>query len=605
VKRVCEVNVAASPPAVPPDPAPHEVRIGQWLLDAERNELRRDGGEAVRLEPKAIDVLRHLALRPGRVIGREELLSLVWPGVVVGDDVLTQAIIKLRKALGDESQSPRYIETIPKRGYRLIAPVGSPAASASGSGTGSASGAEQKREATGATQGMRATVATGTMEKEPERHSRMRFAVAAVVLLALAGLIAMPWFLERSGTPRPAAGGERVPASSFPLVAILPLANLSGEPSRDYLSDGLSADLIDALGRFSGLRVMSWNAVQAFKGPKADTGAVREMLAARYVVRGSVRESDGTIRVAIELSDAERGVQLWSSRYDGQGAQLFEMLDRIVRNLVGALAVKLTDIEQQRAFTQPTDSAEAYDLVLRARALLRLQERGANREARLLLARARKMAPGYDDAWTAAGEAEFARALFGWIEDPADGVRRAQEFAHRALALPDMRAHARAYTLLASLQAQTGQPEEALTHSERAIALNPSDTGSLFRHGHALLVLGRTEDAIATFETAMRYEPRPTIGPRTHLAWAYYIAGRYRDAVAFADMGITLLPERWQLHAVRAAALAQLGQLDEARRSAQVARRLNPRMTLEDAGTRLRIPEHAARVREGLAKAGL
>ena len=100
-----------------------ELRIGDWTLDRERNEVRR-GDAAIHLEPKVIEVLAHLASQSGRVVPREELLAAVWPGVIVGDDALTQAIIKLRKALGDDAHRPKYIETISKRGYRLIAPVG-------------------------------------------------------------------------------------------------------------------------------------------------------------------------------------------------------------------------------------------------------------------------------------------------------------------------------------------------------------------------------------------------------------------------------------------------------------------------------------------------
>lgn len=562
-----------------PAAAADELLVGEWILDAERNELRR-GSESVHLEPKAIEVLRQLALRPGRVVGREELLALVWPGVVVGDDALTQAIIKLRKALGDDAQNPRYIETIPKRGYRLVATAESQAAGQAGHGP-----------------------AIGGSRRFGRRA---RLAVGVLLVFALLWVFTTSTLRERSGAP--AAGNTRqtTRAEAFPLVAVLPLANLSGDPQRDYLSDGITADIIDALGRFSGVRVMSWNAVQTFKGQEPpEARAVREMLASRYVVRGSLREAEGTVRVAIELSDAERGVQLWSQRYDARGAQLFEMQDRIVTNIVGALAVKLTDIEQQRAFTQPTESAQAYDLVLRARALLSLDQRGANREARTLLGRAQQMAPGYADAWIVAGEAEWERAAFGWIEDPAEGVRRARELARRALDLPDPRAHGRAYGLLAALEAHTGQHESALLHSGRAVSINPSDASALFRHAHALLVLGRADEAITTFETAMRYEPRPQTGPRAQLLTAYYTARRYSDAVAYADMLLSLRPESYEVHAVRAAALAQLGHLDEAGRSADAVRRLNPIFSVDDAGTRFRNPEHAAKLREGLVKAGL
>ena len=112
----------SSPPAVGSDPASRILRVGDWIVDPELNEVRRNG-DSTRLEPKALEVLAYLARRPGAVVGREDLLSAVWPGVVVGDDALTQAIIKLRKALGDDAHRPKYIETISKRGYRLIAPV--------------------------------------------------------------------------------------------------------------------------------------------------------------------------------------------------------------------------------------------------------------------------------------------------------------------------------------------------------------------------------------------------------------------------------------------------------------------------------------------------
>jgi TolB-like protein/DNA-binding winged helix-turn-helix (wHTH) protein len=548
------------------------LQVGEWLLDAERNEVRR-GEEAVRLEPKAVEVLRQLALRPGRVLSREELLSSVWPGVIVGDDALTQAIIKLRKALGDDAQQPRYIETIPKRGYRLVAAVTSaeaPPASA----------------------------------PSPPRHTRGPLIAAAIGIVVALGVGLGLWVADKPWPLRPDRK-ESGPAASLPLIAVLPLVNLSGDPARDYLSDGLSADIIDALGRFSGLRVMSWNAVQQFRDGEATPGGVRSALSARYVVRGSVREADGTLRVSVELSDAEKGLQLWSDRYDGRGAQLFEIQDRMVRSIVGALAVKLRDIEQKRAFAQPTESSEAYDLVLRARALMRLEQRRPNREAKELLVRAQKLAPDYAEVWVALGENEWNRAAFGWIEDPEEGIRRAEALARRAVELSDAGARARAYALLATLKTHAGHAEEGLAHAARALEINPSDASSLFRQGHALLALGRAEDAIATFEYAMRLEPNPSVGPQSQLATAYYLAGRYRDAVRYADVVIALRPDFASIRAVRAAALAQLGQLDEARESAEVARRLNPRLNIEEAGSRFRRPEDAAKLREGLAKAGL
>jgi TolB-like protein/DNA-binding winged helix-turn-helix (wHTH) protein len=580
------------------------LQIGDWCFDARGNELR-SAAQVVRLELKAAQVLACLAARPAEVVTRDELLAQVWPGVVVGDDAVTQVVIKLRRALGDDSREPRYIETIPKRGYRLLATVrpgpDPQGGAASAALLPAAAGPASSTAAPPAAPPPAAVRPPAPLPGPPRWRRPAPVLAAALALLMLAAA----WIWHGELEPRAAAPAAREAEQSYPLVAILPLANLSGDPARDYLSDGISADLIDALGRFSGLRVLSWTAVQGFKGQSPVPRGVAEQFAARYVVSGSVRESAGTLRVAIELADARSGVQLWSQHHDVHGAQLFDMVDRIVAQVVATLAVQLTDAEQQRAAHLPAESAEAYDLVLRARALLQLDQRAANLEARRLLARAQQLAPEFAQAWVYAGEAEWRRATFGWVEDPAAAAQRAAELARKALELPDLRSHVQAHSLLAAVATNTGDPEDALRHTARAMALNPSDTGSLFRHAYALLTVGRVDEAIVAYETVMRDEVRPTLGPRTQLAWAYYVAGRYEQAVSYAEAAIARSPDVYSFHVTRAAALAQLGRLAEARSSLETARHLNPLLSAEDAGTRLRNPEHAAKVREGLAKAGL
>src|SRR5438105_6237884 len=235
------------------------LKIGAWEVDRGNNELRR-GGETVRLEPKVIEVLTCLAARPGQAVSREELLSTVWPDVVVGDDALTQAIIKLRKALGDDAHDPKYIETISKRGYRLIARVEDAKHS-----TPDARISVRKRRALGAV-------------------------AAATAALALVALIAIPQISKTIRMPWPIGADTRGGAmASFPIVAVLPLANLSGDPRREYFTDGVTEDLIDALGRFSGVRVLSRSAVQRFKGQSPSPKALRTEFSAGYVVQGSLR----------------------------------------------------------------------------------------------------------------------------------------------------------------------------------------------------------------------------------------------------------------------------------------------------------------------------
>jgi adenylate cyclase len=381
-------------------------------------------------------------------------------------------------------------------------------------------------------------------------------------------------------------------ASERASIAVLPFANQSGDPKRDYFSDGITEDVINALGRFSGVMVISRNAVQAYKARPVTSAEISRELGVRYIAQGSVREADGKLRVVVELSDAQKGAQLWSERYEGAGADVFEIQDRIVRNIVGALAVKLTRIEQQRVFTIPTDSLEAYDLVLRARSLLERDNRGANREARDLLARAQKLAPEYAEIYSALGQAEVQRAQYGWIEDAAEGLKRAEELGRRVLASPDQRAHARGHALIAFVYGYQHRFEEALIHAERAIELNASDSMAVYRRGSALLFVGRIDEAIVAMESAKRYEPHA--GTRINLALAYHVAGRYRDALAEVDRLLTRAPQLATLHAIRAATLSQLGYADEARRAVEQVRRLSPYFQVENYGTGFTNPEHTA-----------
>ena len=393
-----------------------------------------------------------------------------------------------------------------------------------------------------------------------------------------------------------------VPAAT---IAVLPFANQSGDPKRDYFSDGVTEDIISALGRFSAVRVIAHNAMQAYKGRNSTAEEISRELAVRYVVRGSVREAEGKVRVAVELSDAMKGTLLWSDRYEGEGMEVFEIQDRIVRNVAGALAVKLTSLEQQRAISKPPESMEAYDLVLHARELLPRGERATNREARGLLAQALRLSPSYAEAHAALAHAEMQRALFGWVEDPEEALRRSAEAAQRALALGDPGAAARAHGVLGSLYTFTGKFDAALVEADRAIELNASDALAHTLRGGILLWLGRLEESIASTEAARRFDPRLSYEAGFNLAFAYYLAGRYKEAAAAAEATLSRNPDVVFVQAVRAAAAAQLGSAEEARLAAAEVRRLDPFFNTERFGTRLVNPAHRQATQQGLRKAGL
>ena len=214
---------------------------------------------------------------------------------------------------------------------------------------------------------MGASPAAPASGRAPVR-SRKKLAIAAAIL---SGVVVAVLFAGISGRwPIAPDARSKLAASSPPTIAVLPLSNLSGDAKRDYFSDGLTEDIINALGRFSALRVLSRNAVEPFRTRVATPQAVGSELGARYVLKGSVREGDGRIRVAVELSDAEKGTVLWSDRYEGEGRDVFDIQDRIVTQIAGKLAVKVTQLERDRTSKMPVQNLEAHDLVLQARSLV-------------------------------------------------------------------------------------------------------------------------------------------------------------------------------------------------------------------------------------------
>ncbi len=416
-------------------------------------------------------------------------------------------------------------------------------------------------------------------------------AAAGLALLA-AALVLAPELLRRLREPSEAAAAT---------IAVLPFANQSGDPKRDYFSDGVTEDIINALGRFSELRVMSHSAVQPYKA--APPEQVGRELGVRYLVRGSVRESGTRIRVGVELSEAASGRLLWSDRYDAEGKEVFEIQEKIVGNVAGVLAVKLTSLEQQRAAAKRPESMEAYDLVLRAREHIARADRVGNREARALLARAVQLEPRYADAYTWLAEAELQRAAYGWIENPEEALRRTEEHARMALAINDPGSNARAHSMLGALHSFTGNLHAALAESERALALNPSDAFAHAQRGNVLLWLGRIEESIKASETARRFEPRLTSLRAFNLVLAYFLAGRADAAVAVCESYLGV--DRAELRAVCAAALAEAGHAERAREAAAEAKRLQPFFDVQEFGGRLADPALAEKARQGLRKAGL
>lgn len=429
--------------------------------------------------------------------------------------------------------------------------------------------------------------------------------LAALVLLPVILFVAAPQASSAAMRLALAWFGVGAPvAEARASIAVLPFANQSGDAQRDYFSDGVTEDIINALGRFSGVLVMSNNAVRAYKGQSLTQAQISRELGVRYIAQGSVRQADGKLRVSVELSDAEKGVQLWSDRFEGTGQQVFEIQDQVVKNIVGHLAVKLTSLEQQRSAAKPAGSLEAYDLVLRARALLARSERLANREARNLLAQAIKLAPDHATALVALADAEQQRVILGWVEDIDEGVARFEALARKVLTLPDSGAHVHAHGLLSYMHILRGDFGQALAEADQALALNGSDAGAYVSRGSVALWQGRPTQAITDFETAQRFDPQLRSGTFYNLALSYHMAGRQKDALALADRGLVRYPSFHPLQVVRAMALAESGDGVAAQAAVAQVRRLDPLFDAGSFGSRFANEADREKVQRSLGKAG-
>ena len=576
-----------------------QLSFDRYVLDLSRGCLLLNGNE-VRLRPKTFAVLRFLVENAGRLVTKDEIFAAVWPNLAVTDDTLVQSIGELRRELREDG--PRLLKTIPRRGYRFDTSV-----------TGLAAGHYLIPEAVAPE-----LVASRAEARTPtdiwrSLSSRVTFAdrrwpvigALSLMILIAAGAVLL---LHRSnqqlvGSPQ-SAGQTSKPAeaNARPAIAVLPFGNQSPDQGRDYFADGLTQDLINALGRFSALRVMSWNAVAPYKNKAASPDDVARSLAVRYQVEGSALRTGDRVRVSAQLVNSE-GQVLWSARFDELIADLFALQDKITTQIAGVLATRVAQIEQRRALAKPTDNLEAYEYVLRARPALQQPGRAEVVEARTLFRRAIALDPNYAAASSGLAETYHLATVMGWAESPSETLGRAEELAKKALSLDesDVRAHIILGRVLVSHQ-QYGQ---AKAEMERAIAVNPNDANGLAGRGNILMWLGQTDAAIAALELARRIDPELNVVDRNALSLAYYLKGRYAAAIEEAELNLRRTESANFTRVVLAAAYAQENHADDVARVVAAVHRLDPAFDPQEFGSKLQSPSDLGHLRDGLRKAGL
>jgi adenylate cyclase len=389
-----------------------------------------------------------------------------------------------------------------------------------------------------------------------------------------------------------------------PSIAVLPFANMSSDPEQEYFSDGITEDLITDLSKLSGLFVISRNSVFLYKGKTVKPEQVGQELGVQYILEGSIRKANSRVRITAQLIDATTSYHLWAERYDRDLQDIFAVQDEVTRKIVAALEVKLTEREQQRLGRAPTGNLEAYDYYLQGLKCHALTTEEANVQARQLFERAIRLDPQFAAPYAYLGWTYFEQWVLGWNQS-AEMLESAFTWGQRALALDG--ALSDGHRLLGIIYLWKKKYEQAIAEVEQAITLNPNCADGYAALGDVLNWVGRSAEAIELIEKAMRLNPQYPTWYLWNLGHAYYLAGRYEEAIATLKRVLIRNPDFMPAYAYLCTIYTELGHQQEAETEGAAFRRLAPQFSLEE--LRRRLPYKEATVRERVldaaCKAGL
>jgi adenylate cyclase len=402
--------------------------------------------------------------------------------------------------------------------------------------------------------------------------------------------------------PEGAKDAAAATANKKPSIAVLPLANMSGDPEQEFFADGLSEDIITELSRFHDLLVISRNSTFVYKGKAVNVQQVARELGVDYVLEGSVRKAGGRIRVTVQLIDAETDRHIWAERYDRELEDVFAIQDEMARAIVATLQGRVEAAGHDRAKRKPTDNMVAYECVLAAKVLHHRSNRADNEQAQQLLDRALALDPNYAHAhaWKACVLGQTW--VYDWCPDRDDTFRTIASELEVSLALDDHDSDV--HRILAAVNLNRDDHDKATYHQERALALNPNYDLIVVQQGELLTWLGRPEEGIDWIRKAMRLNPYHPERFWSHLGRACYCAEKYAEAAeAFSRL---TRPDHTH-HAFLAAAFAQMGDSVAATAHTTEVLRREPKFSVAAYLATQHYKHEADRKRHeiGLLKAGL
>ena len=509
------------------------LRFGAFELDQSVPELRR-GGRRVHLQEMPLRVLETLLEQPDELVTRNAFFARLWPNDRSGilDDNLNTAVRKLRLALDDSAHHPRFIATVPKRGYRFIAPV-----------------SRVEREV--------------PAPQTPQPALRMRLASPRVVVAIVGAVLAISTTVLVLHV-RQDASRQTVAMSTdenVPTLAVLPFVNASGKAADEYFSDGLTEELMDSLSGAGDLRLVSRTSAFALKGKNMGAQEIGRILGAGSLVEGSVRREGERLRISVHLVDARNGYQLWSETYDRRMNDVFEVQEEIALSVANTLTGRLLGPAEADELAIPVTDPVAYDLYLKGRFHWHRRTAEGLREAVGYFEEAVARAPNYAPAQVGLGDAYAVLGFYDYLA-PAEAFPRAQAAARRALELDPGNAPGQATLGYVALY-YDWDLEEAESRFLRSIELDPGYSKARQWYANLLTAAGRFDEAEREMRRAQQLEPLSLIASAA-LGWVHYFAGDYELALEQYRLTLGLDPDFELAYLWSGWALEELGRYDEA-----------------------------------------
>jgi DNA-binding winged helix-turn-helix (wHTH) protein/TolB-like protein len=523
---------------------------GGYAIDRAAHALRDAEGRRIELRPQAFDVLCVLAEHRGELVTKETLFERVWPGLVVTEDSLVQAVGDIRRALGKMGRA--LVRTVPRCGYLLEAGADDLQASTAGLRT-----CDDKRDAAQAC----AAVAA--------RRRRWRL-VAAAAIASLA--IVAAWTSWRVAAELPAGRGQ-------PSIAVLPFRAPTAES--EPLARDLAANLVSELGRSADLRVLASQSSFALADEGLRLPEIGRRLRSRYLVGGTVRRDGERLSMTTELLDSDEERVVWSASHVVDRESLVAAQRALVERIAGSLQARVARQEERRALEAAPRSFDVVALTAQGRTLLRRYSADGIREARRLFEEAIRREPDYAPAWVALGQVnniDIGTRLTGeW--DP----RRTPEVLaqlERAIALnPDLPL---AHLALSEAQGVGGAFDASLASAAQCLRLSPNDAGCLYALGAAELRVGRVAEAVSHLEQARDRNPIAPAFLAAFYGSALWAARRHEDALRVADECLAVAPDFHRCRVDRVSALAELGRVVDAREEAARLMERAPKLTTRE-----------------------